>query len=125
MRARFLLFCVAAFLCAPPARPQEHGSRTLGAVAMAASLPNGIHVETSNGGTVQIVALRDDIVRVRISITARLPEDASWAVAGETRGSAVTVEREDTADTIGVRTPALHVGIARSDLRLNVRDNDG
>jgi len=129
MRARFLLFCVAAVLCALPVAPHAQGNidapRTLGSIASVSSLPNGICIKTSSGGVEQIVALRDDVIRVRASATASLPEDASWAVAEGTRKSSVSVEREDTADTIGFRTGSVHVSIARADLRLTVRDTGG
>ncbi len=124
MRERFLLFCAAALLCALPmsSRAQEH---SLGSLASATSLPNGIRIQASSGGVEQIVALRGDIIRVRAAATATLPEDASWAVAETTRKSSVPVEREDTASTVGFRTGAVHVSVARADLRLTVRSNHG
>ena len=129
MRARLLLFCVAAFFCALPIWPQSRGQgetlSTLGSIAKVNSLPNGIRIETSVGGMEQVVALRDDVIRVRAAAGSRLPEDASWAVSAEARGSSVAVEREDAADTVGFNTAAMHVSIARSDLRLTVRDNSG
>ena len=129
MPARFPFICMAALLCAPQAtlhaQGQSDAPRILGSVKSASSLSNGIRIETSAGGIEQIVALRDDIIRVRAAIGNTLPEDASWAVAAEMRNSSVPVEREDTADSIGFRTAAINVSIARSDLRITVHDDSG
>jgi alpha-glucosidase len=129
MRIRILLFCAAALFCAPlqmlTAQSQPGATRTLGSVSGAASLPAGLRLETSSGGMVQIVALRDDIFRVRASAGSSLPEDESWAVAAETRRSSVAATREDNADSVGFSTAGAHVSVARADLRLTVRDNSG
>jgi alpha-glucosidase len=73
----------------------------------------------------QIVALRDDVLRVRAASGHTLPEDASWAVMTETRGNSVEVTREDSADAVGFRTKSLSVSVNRSDLRITVRDASG
>jgi alpha-glucosidase len=116
MRARFPLFCVAALFCALPVAFHANG-QSLASIAAVDSLPNGVQLSTSGGGTEQVVALRDDVIRVRASATASLPEDASWAVAEDRRKSSVPVEREDTPDAIGFRTSSIHISIARLDLR--------
>lgn len=124
MRARFLLVCGSALFCAlPTSLPSQ--SLSLGSAARATTLPNGLRIETSSGAVIQIAALRDDVIRIRASASASLPDDASWAVPEDVRQSSVAVQREDTADALGFRTGAVHVSIARGDLRLTVRDNHG
>ena len=125
MRARCLLFSVAALFCALPVYAQPDAPHTLGSAAGATPLPNGLRIATSSGGMEQIVALRDDVLRVRVSAGRDLPEDASWAVAPGVRKNAAAVVREDSAQTIGFRTASLHVAVRRADLRLTVRDNSG
>lgn len=132
MRTRFLLSWGAALFCALQlsvylvAETQcPDGLHTLGSVAGVTQLPNGIRIETSTGGVEQIVALRADVLRVRISPDHALPEDASWAVSPLTRQSASHAVREEAADTVGFRTSALSVAIRRSDMRLTVRDSGG
>ena len=132
MHARFLLVWSAALLCALPlsnqlaaAQQPSTGPHTLGSIASVATLPNGIRIETTSGGVEQVVALRDDVLRVRASDSPNLPEDTSWAVSAETRGSQVAVAREDSANAAGFRTASLHIAIDRADLRLTVRDGDG
>ena len=63
---------------------------TLEAVTSSHALPNGIELQ-AGAATVRITALRDDIVRVRISADGALPEDASWAVLPGPRAKSVDV----------------------------------
>jgi len=132
MPARLSLLWGAALLCALPmvslpavAQQPVEGPHTLGSVAKAVSLPNGIRIETSAGGMEEIVALRDDMVRVRAAAGHDLPEDSSWAVLLETRRASVSVEREDNSEAVGFRTRTLHIAVIRGDLRLIVRDENG
>ena len=53
--------------------------------------------------TLQVTALRDDILRVRLWKGNAEPEDASWAVLPESRASRVPV----TAEARGFATKAL------------------
>ncbi|MCU1323156.1 MAG: Alpha-glucosidase [Acidobacteriaceae bacterium] len=82
-------------------------------------LPNGLQV-TASGVTVQITALRDDVLRVRATHTATLPEDASWAVLPAARTASVPV----VAEPNGFHTAALKVSLD-STLRLIVSDLAG
>lgn len=129
MRAHFYLLGVLALSCALSsniaAQAPPEGPRLLGSVANVESLPNGIRIQTSAGGVEQIVALRDDVLRVRIAATPDLPEDSSWAVAADTRNAAIAIVRQDGADSVGFHTASLVVSVARADLRLTVRDNNG
>jgi alpha-glucosidase len=88
-------------------------------------LTNGLRIETTSGGIGQIVALRDDVIRVRAADNHLLPEDASWAVLPETRRNSVNVTREDSVDAVGFRTKSLLVSVNRSDLRITIRDHSG
>jgi alpha-glucosidase len=89
------------------------------APARTRSLPNGIEVAAS-GVTLQITALRDDVLRVRAGQNGRLPEDVSWAVLPAARTATVQV----TQDANGFHTAALKVTFD-SDLRLTVSDLSG
>src|ERR1700722_6411970 len=101
------------------------GTHTLGSISNSAQLPNGVRIDTSAGGGEEIVALRDDLVRVRISPSHDLPEDASWAVAPETRRNSVPVVAYNSSDSVGFSTAVLRVAVRRSDLRLIVGGQDG
>ncbi|MDP9050794.1 MAG: DUF4968 domain-containing protein, partial [Acidobacteriota bacterium] len=83
------------------------------------SLPNGIEV-TASGVTIQVTALRDDVLRVRASHSGRLPEDASWAVLPVARTATVHV----TSDPTGFHTADLKITIDPS-LRVTVSDLAG
>jgi alpha-glucosidase len=107
------------------AQQPSPGRHTLGSISGVVPLTNGLRIETTSGGREQIVALRDDVLRVRASGTQSLPEDASWAVLPEARRSSVDVTREDSADAVGFRTKSLQVAVRRSDLRIMVRDQSG
>lgn len=132
MHARILLSWSAALLCALPfstytavAQQPSPGPRTLGSIANVVPLANGLRIETTSGGVEQIVALRDDVVRVRAAADRRLPEDASWAVPLEARGNSVGVTHEDSADAVGFHTKSLRVSVNRADLRIAIRDLSG
>jgi alpha-glucosidase len=89
--------------------------------AAARSTPLSDGIQISNAGvTIQITALRDDVIRVRASHTAVLPEDASWAVLPSARTASVKV----TADPNGFHTSVLKVGFD-SALRLTISDLAG
>ncbi len=70
------------------------------------ALPNGIDLRDGEA-RMQIVALREDVVRIRVSRSNQFAEDASWAVLKEARASRVTVKPTHTADTVGFETGAL------------------
>src|SRR5690349_12481882 len=88
------------------------------------ALPNGVEVRHS-GMLLQVVALRDDVLRVRLAAKGELPEDASWAVPSGIRHQQVDVTPAATADTAGFRTKALCVRIERATLRLSITDLQG
>jgi alpha-glucosidase len=120
-----LLFGVLAGSVAAQTLPADSSPVVPGAIIHHDALPNGISFTTANGFMEHVEALHDNVLRVRISRTQELPEDASWAVLPESRSSSVVVIAEDGVDTIGFRTGKLHVEIARSDARLTVRDANG
>jgi len=122
----FVVTIAAIFLSGSTLAQQTvSGPHMLGSVLSATALPNGMRIETSAGGVEQIVALRGDVLRIRVSASQKLPEDASWAVAPATRERTAAVVREDSADRVGFRTDLLHVAVRRSDLRLTVSDDGG
>ncbi|MDB5694272.1 MAG: alpha-glucosidase [Alphaproteobacteria bacterium] len=68
----------------------------------------------------RVTALTDAVLRVRIARNGTLPEDASWAVARESRLRSVPVRR--TADGFATAGLRVHLG---PDLRLRVEDEGG
>ena len=88
------------------------------------ALPNGVELRHS-GMLIQVVALRDNVLRVRLAAKGELPEDASWAVPSEIRHQHVDVISDATTDTAGFRTKALRVRIERATLRLSITDLQG
>lgn len=88
------------------------------------ALPNGI--ETRCGKMIlEVVALRDDVLRVREAAKGELPEDASWAVPVDIRHQAVEVSPEATPEAVGFHTKALRIRIERATLRLSITDLEG
>lgn len=88
------------------------------------ALPNGIEV-SSGKAIIQITALRDDIIRVRIGRDEVLPEDASWAVLASARQESTTVTPVSGKEAVGFRTKSLRVQVETATLRLIVTDLDG
>ena len=90
------------------ARPQQITAAPAGFTAVA------------DGGTLQVTALRDDVLRVRLWKGDAVPEDASWAVLSEARTSSVPV----TVEAHGFTTKSLRVSID-DHLLLTVADLQG
>jgi alpha-glucosidase len=74
--------------------------------------------------TLQITAVRDDIVRVRIAQGA-VSEDGSWAVLPGVRAHTQTMQVTQTASTVELRTAALRILLNRADLALRIEDAQG
>ncbi len=96
----------------------------LGTLSTSAPLRNGIELR-SGKAVMDILALRDDIIRIRISPDGSFPEDASWAVLASARNNKVDVVREDSGDAVGFRTKLLRVRIDRKSLGLTLADLKG
>src|SRR4029077_12372331 len=90
----------------------------------ASNVSNGVQVK-SNDAIVEVRALSDDVLRVRVGLNGHMPEDASWAVSTEVRQSSVTVTPESDAAAVGFRTSNLRVRITRTDLHLSITNVKG
>lgn len=83
------------------------------------ALPDG--EEFGTGGTVlQVIALREDVLRVRMWHDEKVSEDVSWAVFPEARNAHVSVSHIDG----GFETSVLKIKVDSS-LRLTVSDRSG
>ena len=125
---RLFLFVLGATALVVPSVAQNSaaGQPEVSLVAVTGSQPrqDGVDIQAGSA-TMRITALRDDIIRVRVSPTASLPEDASWAVLPAARTKSVTVTPIDDSVAIGFRTAALDVRVERNPLRLVIRDLGG
>lgn len=116
---------IAAFASPGYAHAEDkHGCVRLDHLTASKPLPNGIEIR-SGDATMLVTALRDDVLRVRISPSAALPEDASWAVLDEARKSQVPVKPANGNDAVGFTTSKLHVTIKRNPLEMTITDNAG
>jgi alpha-glucosidase len=105
---------------APPPPPRA----ALEAITGAQRLRDGVRIQ-AGAAVMQITALRENILRVRISPTSTLPEDASWAVLSGPRAKSIEVRPAENEAAVGFRTAALEVRVDRSPLRLVISDLDG
>ena len=96
----------------------------LEAVSDSHPLRDGIELH-AGPASVRITALRDDIVRVRISADSNLPEDASWAALSGPRGKSIDVTPVQESSAVGFRTSALEVRVERDPLRVIILDLAG
>lgn len=87
-------------------------------------LQNGIEIQ-SGPGTVRILALRTDVLRITIAPTHALPENASWAVLPEARNAHINVTPQQDASTLGFDTGTLRVRVRRDDAQITVLDEAG
>ena len=100
------------------------GTVQLNQVTSFSALPNGIDLQDGDA-RMQIVALRQDVIRIRVSRDKKLAEDASWAVLEAARQSRVPVAAIETADAVGFQTQVLRISISRSKFALTVSDREG
>ena len=83
-------------------------------------LPDGVEFRT--GDLIErITALRDDVVRVRVSPRGALPEDASWAVLPAARTAHAVV----TPTATGFSTKDVVVRVDPADGRVTIEDSAG
>lgn len=111
---------------APPGFAQASSGAVFvpGAVTSFHSLPSGILIEAGSARE-QIVALSEDVIRIRFSRSQTLPEDASWAVLAGARESRVPVTPVESDSVVGFATKALRVAVDRRTLELTVSDTAG
>jgi alpha-glucosidase len=119
-------FLAGQSACAPVAANLRNAesSSGKGIAATVKLLPNGLEMRRGEM-VLQVLALRDDVMRVRLARSRELPEDASWAVPGEIRRQAVEVIPEAARDAAGFRSKSLRVRIERATLRLTITDLQG
>jgi alpha-glucosidase len=123
--APFVVLCLVTVLALPmQAKGAADDTLVAGPVTGFTNLPNGLDVRAGEAQEV-ILALRDDVLRIRVAHQAPLVEDGSWAVLGAAKASSVPVMPENTPEHIGFRTHSLSVEIDRKTLMLTVRDAGG
>ena len=120
-----LLFLAATSQASSAAESQQKpGFVRLDRVTASRPNANGIEIR-SNSAIMQITALRDDVVRVRVGPSGQLPEDASWAVLSASRTATVNVTPESSAAAVGFKTTKLHVSVHKDPFGLTVTDLAG
>ncbi len=119
----FVIALIPGFVFSQSALSSQSNT-SLEAVTGSQPRRDGIDVQAGSA-SLRITALRDDIIRVRITPSSSFPEDASWAVLPERRSKSVDVQPTQDATSVGFRTTSLDVRIERKPLRLVVRDLAG
>jgi alpha-glucosidase len=123
-----ILFRASAF-CEQPSQPAPSVTPAiqftiLQTLTSSRPLRSGIEIR-SGEAIMQITALRNDVLRVRVGPTGHLPEDASWAVLSEAKSASVPVSADDDATTVGFRTKLLRVSVGRTSMHLRITDLSG
>jgi len=120
-----LLICaLTTCVLAAATESSKVGRLELNTVTGTRPITGGIEVR-SGKAILRVVALRDDLLRVRIAPDGVFPEDASWAVLPGARTHTVAVTAESDAHSVGFRTSELRVVVERPDLRLRILDLQG
>jgi alpha-glucosidase len=73
----------------------------------------------------EVTALNEDVLRVRISPRDKPAEDASWVVPTELRARTLAIQPTQSAGATEFRTQHLNVRIESAPLRLTVADSNG
>ncbi len=83
-------------------------------------------LDVQTGSThLRIVAIANDVLRVRIATNPEFPEDTSWVVPAALRDASVNVRAWSKPDAEGFDTATLSVRVDRATLRLTVSDIAG
>ena len=122
MRASSL--CIATFETFLTAILWAQPSATPAVASRVATLPNGIEISQGELHE-QILALRDDVLRVRAWRGDKAPEDASWAVLASARHSSAAVTPANSSNRAGFHTVKLFVDVDERTLEMTVRDSEG
>ncbi len=124
LSAGFALSAAPRPLLAEAKETAKSAPVVLDRVTSAHPLPNGIEIR-SGSAVMQVLAVRDDLLRVRVGATGTLPEDASWAVLAASRTASVSVKPDANEKSVGFATAKLHVVIQRNPLAMTVTDLAG
>src|ERR1700722_17342044 len=102
--------CVMSMPCllAQSVKTEASDVTLLAHVTGATALPNGVDVRDGKA-RIEITALREDVLRVRVSKVEKMPEDASWAVLAGARTSSVVTTYAAKGDRVGFQTKVLEV----------------
>ncbi len=103
---------------------QKAGFVRLDRVTASRAISNGIEIH-AGAAVMQVTALRDDVLRVRVGPTGQLPEDASWAVLPASRTASVAVTPQSNSTSVGFKTAKLQVSIRKDPLEMTVTDLAG
>src|SRR6201987_5530497 len=124
---RFILvisLTMAVVVSAAAAQTATESAVSLVSVSASEPLRDGIQIQAGSA-VLRITALRNDILRVRVSPNSVLPEDASWAVLPEARTKSIDVQPSQDGSSVGFRTASLDVRVERDPLRIVIRDLEG
>src|ERR1700688_4469774 len=99
-------------------------SYVLDTLSTSTPLQNGAEVGAREA-VMRNLALRDDVIRIRIARDGNLAEDVSWAALSSARQNQVERISESDAGRVGFRTKIVRVRIDRESLRLSLTDLNG
>jgi alpha-glucosidase len=120
----FGLLFSAAMAQTNPAAGTDSAFVRLDRVTASRAIPHGIEIRCGTA-LMQITALRDDVLRMRVGAGGQMPEDASWAVLASARAAGVAVNAEESAAAVGFRTAKLRVSVRKDPLEMTVTSLDG
>jgi alpha-glucosidase len=120
----FLFLAATSQANASTEAQQKSGFVRLDRVTASRAISNGIEIR-SGAAIMQITALRDDVLRVRVGPSGQLPEDASWAVLPSARTASISVSAQSSSTTVGFKTAKLQVSVQKDPLELTVTDLKG
>ncbi len=120
----FLFLAATSQANASSEAQQNSGFVRLDRVTASRATSNGIEIR-SGAAVIEITALRDDVLRVRVGPAGELPEDASWAVLPASRTASVAVTAQSSATAVGFITAKLRVSVQKNPLELTVTDLEG
>ncbi len=119
--AVWIFFFAVCFVTALTANGQQW--MPLGNVSQVSRIPGGVELKAGQS-RIRVTAVRDSVIRVRVTPKGVFGTDASWAVNSQPALNA-SPKITETSSAVEVETPAGHVRIMKNPIRLQFLDTTG
>src|SRR5690348_12206561 len=114
----------AVVALAGAASASDRSWQPIGPVTQVRNLPNGAEL-IAGKAAVRVSAVRDGVIRVRVSPSGTFAADHSWAVLPDAVAHPPAVNLKDSGDTVEISIPAGQVRVQKSPLLITFLDASG
>jgi alpha-glucosidase len=124
IKARFILFIFVSVISATFSAASDQPWQSIGPITQVKTLPSGVELRAASSA-VQVVAISDSVIRVRVALGGTFPADHSWAILPGALPPAPAVRVVDSPRTAEFSITSGAVRIEKSPLRIQFLDVAG